>query len=197
MNKNNNKYLFLVVIGGKAPNANVELHDVRWVIGSKIEDTFETLRKNWFGSIEGLHIDSYKKIKSVEGYKINLKNVEKDKIKSKNFKKDIKNKKKLWFVNLGGYQSDSMQERHEFGLVVARNSSEAKKIAKSKWLLGYRKIHKDNLSSLGMISDVDDCEVIKNIDNWEIELKLDNHFVVENNYPDWYGYKRIDIMKKG
>ena len=58
----NNKYLFLVVIGGRAPKANIELHDVRWVIGSKIEDTFDSLRKNWFGSNEGLHIDSYKKI---------------------------------------------------------------------------------------------------------------------------------------
>ena len=190
--KKNNKYLFLVVIGGKAPNANVELHDVRWVIGSKIEDTFESLRRNWFGSIEGLHIDSYKIIKSVDGYKINLKNMEKDKFKKKNLSKDMKNKEKLWFVNLGGYQSDSMQERHEFGLVVARNSLAARKIAKSKWLLGCIKIHKDNLSSLSMISDVDDCEVITNIDNWEIELTLDQNYVEETNSPDWCGYKRID-----
>ena len=32
-----NFYLFLVVLGGRAKKANVELHDVRWVIGSKIE----------------------------------------------------------------------------------------------------------------------------------------------------------------
>ncbi len=192
----NNMHLFLVVIGGKAPNANIELHDVRWVIGSKIEDTFLSLRKNWFGSIEGLHIDSYKKIKSIDGYKINLKNIENDKNKGENSKKNIKNKKKLFFVNLGGYQSDSMQEIHEFGLVVAKNSLEAKKIAKSKWLLGYSKIHKDNISSLKMISDVDDCEVIKNIDNWEIELILDENPNEEDNSPDWYGYKRIDKFTK-
>ena len=187
-----NKYLFLVVIGGKAPNANIELHDVRWVIGSKIEDTFESLRENWFGSIDGLHIDSYKKIKSIDGYKINLKKIENDKVQKNNLCKNIKNEKKLWFVNLGGYVNNSMQEKHEFGFVVAKNSLEAKKIAKSKWLLGYEKTHKDNLSSLEMISEVDDCEVIKNIDNWEIELTLDSNSVKENNYPDWYGYKRID-----
>ena len=33
----------------------------------------------------------------------------------------------------------SMQEKHEFGLVIARNSVEAKNIAKSKWLIGYKK----------------------------------------------------------
>ncbi|GIR04327.1 MAG: hypothetical protein CM15mP15_0660 [Prochlorococcus sp.] len=86
-------YLFLVVLGGRAKKANIELHDVRWVVGSKIEDTFDTLRKDWFGSIEGLHIDSYKKINYVDGYKINLKNIENDKLKNKKSLKKINSKK--------------------------------------------------------------------------------------------------------
>ena len=57
-----NIFLFLVVLGGRVDKANVELHDVRWAVGSKIEDTFDILRRDWFGSIEGLHIDSYKKL---------------------------------------------------------------------------------------------------------------------------------------
>ena len=56
-------FLYLVVLGGRAKKANIELHDVRWVVGTKIEDTYDTLRNDWFGSKEGLHIDSYKKIK--------------------------------------------------------------------------------------------------------------------------------------
>ena len=59
----------------------IELHDARWVIGSKIEDTYDTLSKDWFGSLEGLHIDSYKKIRYIDGYKINLINNEKNKKK--------------------------------------------------------------------------------------------------------------------
>ena len=192
--QDNPKFLFLVVLGGKAPNANVEVHDVRWVIGSKIDDTFSNLRKNWFGSIEGLHIDSYKKIKSIDGYKINLKNIENDNIKRKNLNKNIKNKKKLWFVNLGGYEPSSMQEKHEFGLVVASSKLEAKNIAKSKWLIGFKKKHKDDISSLEMLKNCDDCQLIKKISNWEIELILDNNFIEETNYPDWYGYKRIDMI---
>ena len=187
-----NKYLFLVVIGGKAPKANIELHDVRWVVGSKIEDTFNSLRVSWFGSPEGLHIDSYKKIKSVDGYKINLINIEEDKFKKNNLHEDSKNKKKLWFVNLGGYEKNSMQERHEFGLVVAKNSRDAKKIAKSKWLLGFTKIHKDNLFSFENISDVDNCEVIQTIDNWRIDLTSEVDYKEEKNSPDWFGYMRID-----
>ena len=83
MQKLKNNFLYLVVLGGRTEKANIELHDVRWVVGSKIEDTFGTLRKDWFGSPKGLHIDSYKKIKYIDGYKINLINVEKDKIEKK------------------------------------------------------------------------------------------------------------------
>ena len=82
-----NNYLYLVVLGGKAKKANIEVHDVRWVVGSKIEDTYDTLRKDWFGSPKGLHIDSYKKIRYIDGYKINLINFEKDKIDKKQFLK--------------------------------------------------------------------------------------------------------------
>jgi len=185
-------FLFLVVLGGRAIKANVELHDVRWVIGSKIEDTFDVLRRDWFGTIKGLHIDSYKKINYVDGYKINLKNIENKKIKNeKSFIRD-NNKKNLWFVNIGGYDPLSMQEKHEFGLVVASSSVEAKNKAKSKWLNGCKKKHKDDVNPIKNLVTLDDCELIKKIENWEIELLLEDNFIEETNYPDWYGYKRID-----
>ena len=40
----------------------------------------------------------------------------------------------------------------------------------------------------------DEIAFIKNIDKWEIELIIDNDAHEENNLPDWYGYKRIDII---
>ena len=43
-----------------------------------------------------------------------------------------------------------------------------------------------------MLISCDDCEPIKKIGNWKIELTPDNKFIEENNYPDWYGYRRID-----
>ena len=192
MKKLENIFLYLVVLGGRAKKANIELHDVRWVVGSKIEDTYDALRNDWFGSSKGLHIDSYKKIKYIDGYKINLINFEKDKIDKKQLVKTNKAKKHLWFVNIGGYNPTSMQEKHEFGLVIASNKLEAKNIAKSKWLIGSKKKHIDDLSSLEMLISCDDCELVKKIGNWEIELTQDNSFIQENNYPDWYGYQKID-----
>ena len=194
MKKLENNFLYLVVLGGRAKKANIELHDVRWVVGSKIEDTYDTLRKYWFGSSKGLHIDSYKKIKYIDGYKINLKNFEKLKIKNNKFSYKSKSKNNLWFVNLGGYDPCSMQEKHEFGLVVASSSLEANNKAKAKWLNGCKKKHKDDIASLEMLISCDECELIKKIGNWEIELTQDNNFNEENNYPDWYGYKRLDKL---
>ena len=192
MKKLENIFLYLVVLGGRALKANIELHDVRWVVGSKIEDTYDTLRKDWFGSPKGLHIDSYKKIKYIDGYKINLINFEKDKIDEKQLVKKNKAKKHLWFVNIGGYQHNSMQEKHEFGLVIASNKLEAKNKAKSKWLIGYEKKHKDDIDSIEILNSCDNCELIKKIGKWQIELTTDNNFIEENNYPDWYGYQKID-----
>ena len=192
MEKLENNFLYLVVLGGRAKKANVELHDVRWVVGSKIEDTYDALRKDWFGSPEGLHIDSYKKIKHIDGYKINLINIESVKIDAKQLVKKNKSKKNLWFVNIGGYDPTSMQEKHEFGLVAASTKLEAKNIAKSKWLIGCKKKHKDDIASLEILLRCDDCELIKKIGNWQIELTPNNNFIEENNYPDWYGYQKID-----
>ena len=181
----------MVVLGGKARKADVELHDVRWVIGSKIEDTYEVLRRDWFGSREGLHIDSFKKINYIDGYKINLKNIENEKSNNNVFISRNTPKMNLWFVNIGGYDPNSMQEKHEFGLVVAKSPLEAKNKAKSKWLNGCQKKHKDDITSLKKFI-LDDCELIQRIGNWEIELILENNFVEETNSPDWFGYMRID-----
>ena len=112
--------------------------------------------------------------------------------KNKTLKKERISNKKLWFVNIGGYDPSSMQEKHEFGLVVASSASEAKNKAKSKWLIDCKKKHKDDISAIRSFTDIDDCEVIKNIKNWEIVLTPNANNLEEKNIPDWFGYMRID-----
>jgi len=43
-----------------------------------------------------------------------------------------------------------------------------------------------------MLISYDNCEQIKKMGNWEIELIPDKKFIQENNYPDWYGFLKID-----
>ena len=51
---------------------------------------------------------------------------------------------------------------------------------------------KDDIASLETLISCDDCQIIKKIANWEIELTPTKNFIEENNYPDWYCYQNID-----
>ena len=54
------------------------------------------------------------------------------------------------------------------------------------------KKHNDDIDCLQSFSDVDDCRLIKNINDWEIELINEDNKLEQTNYPDWFGYLRID-----
>ena len=179
--------LFIVVLGGRSSKSNIEIHDVRWVIGESIEDTFPELRKQWIGNRNGLHMDSYKRIQYVDGYKISLSNsTNNDLISSK-----IEDKS-LWFINLGGYDPNKMYEEHEFTLVVAKKAIDAKKKARKNWESNLKNEHIDDYSGIKDFESVDDIHSIKRIKGWEIKLIPDPKERNEKLIPEWYGYMRID-----
>ena len=182
-----NLSLFIVVLGGRSSKSNIEMHDVRWVLGEKIEDTFPELRSQWFGKKTGLHIDSYKRIKYVDGYKITVSEYNKE-----NSMPSKREEESLWFVNLGGYDPKKMYEEHEFILVVAQTAIEAKKKAIKKWESNLKKKHNDDFSEINKFEQIDDLYSINKIQNWKIELILDSKKRSEKMIPDWYGYMRID-----
>ena len=130
--------LFLVVLGGRVKGCHIEVHDVRWVVGETIKDTISELKKQWWGLKKGLHIDSYREIKEVDGYNINI-------CSTVPTERATLTSVKLWFVNIGAYEKNKMAEQHEYGLVVANTSFSAKAKAKKKWLHGLEKQHKDDL----------------------------------------------------
>ena len=183
--------LYLVVLGGRATNSHIELHDVRWVVGTSIEDTIPSLRQQWFGLLSGLHIDSYKAIQHVDGYAIEL-------IKGRGVCREQQQKAptamndQLWFINLGGYDRDSLQELHQFGLVVAPSKQAAKARARRRWLGNALQVHKDDLHSLDRLGTVDDCLPIFNVEDWQIHLKAQPGTPEAELKPDWFGYWRID-----
>ena len=179
--------LFIVVLGGRSLKSNIELHDVRWVLGESIEDTFPELRKQWIGKINGLHIDSYKRIKYVDGYKIDLSESNKN-----NSNKPKNENESLWFINLGGYHPKKMYEEHEFTLVVAKKAIDAKKKAKKNWISNLKNKHNDDFSDIKSFEQIDDVHSIKKIKNWEIKLISDPEKRSEKLFPDWFGYMRID-----
>ena len=58
--------------------------------------------------------------------------------------------------------------------------------------MAVKKKHKDDIYYLEKLISCDDCELIKKIGNWQIELTQNNNFSEEYNYPDGYGYQKID-----
>ena len=182
-----NLSLFIVVLGGRSSKSNIEMHDVRWVLGESIEDTFPELREQWLGVKTGLHIDSYKRIQYVDGYKIAISKSNKD-----NSINPQKEDKSLWFINLGGYNPNKMYEEHEFTLVVAKKALEAKKKARKNWESNLKNKHNDDYSGIKDFELVDDVHSIKKIKSWEIKLIYDPKERSEKLIPDWYGYMKID-----
>ena len=190
--KNENR-LFLVVLGGRTRRSHIELHDVRWVVGKKIEDVFPQLSKEWFGDSNGLHMDSFMEIKFIDGYKVSLISTASN-VKSQSTlisKSTPLTKMSLWFVNLGGYNNAQLNELHEFGLVVAKTSSDAKRIAKERFLKGCKLLHNDDIYNIDKRPAIDDCHSIKYIPGWRIVLTLDPNKRSQKLRPDWYGFRLI------
>ena len=113
--------LFMVVIGGKPEGRFTEQHDVFFGIADELKDLVPAMNEFW-PALEGrMHIDSWRKVSKVTGYKIQI--VEKGPQTDGNFKK-------LFFVNLGGYKPNDMEEYHYKQLVVADDLAEATRVAK-------------------------------------------------------------------
>ena len=118
--------LYLIYVGAKSNSLSIESHDIIFVVGTSIDDTHQQIKSKWLGEKYSLHIDSYSIIKYIEGYKILAK-----RIVNKNHQDLNKGKLYLWFVYLGGYENNNLQESHQILFVVSNSRLEAKRKAKA------------------------------------------------------------------
>lgn len=107
--------LFVIYIGGSHEKSLIELHDIRFVVANTIEETYEELRKSWWGVPESLHLDAWGTLQFIDGYEIQL-----NKLPPKEAEQ------KLFFVNLGGYNKNEFTELHKNVFIVSENFNEAK-----------------------------------------------------------------------
>lgn len=131
-NPQSNLKLFMVYIGGHTSTSNIEVHDVRFVVGKQIEDCYKTLQKKWWGDPDTLHIDCWGVVKQVDGYNISLST------------QPAKTEEKLFFVNLGGYNPEKLDELHKNILIIAQNEIQAKGKARQD-ILHWKIPHKDTI----------------------------------------------------
>lgn len=160
-----NKKLFAVYLGGKADRCNIELHDVVFVVGTSIEETYPLLAQKWFGNMDGFHIDSYICLEHVDGYDILL----------TKHASEVDPAKKLFFINVGAYKPFEFTEYHQNAFYITENSAEAVERAKSELCQGLETIHKDDVVLLDRVNndleyDVDDVLQISEVDDYYITL---------------------------
>lgn len=109
--------LFAIYVGGELEGANIELHDMRFVVAPSIGDTYDELKRQWWGIPKSLHIDCWAELDQVDGYDIELRS------------EPFTGPEKLYYINLGGYDAGEFLEKHKNVFIVASTVSEAKKRA--------------------------------------------------------------------
>ncbi len=144
--------LFMFYLGGSAPGANIEVHDVQFVVASSPEEAYPALRDRWFGDPASLHIDAWTTLTWADGYDITVSDVA------------CAQAERLYFINMGGSRPDEMQEAHEFGLFVASTAEKAKQRALNSLLNGVPGQHRDDMM------DVDDCLALVRVDERHVHL---------------------------
>lgn len=124
--------LFAIYVGGELEGANIELHDMRFVVAPSITDTYDELRRQWWGKPKSLHIDCWAELSHIDGYDVSL------------LAEPYVGPERLFYVNLGGYDSREFLEVHRNAFVVADTVAQAKYRA-IKTVKHLREPHRDDL----------------------------------------------------
>ncbi|WP_053146889.1 DUF1543 domain-containing protein [Pseudomonas sp. P97.38] len=132
--------LYVVMLGGRHPRASIEVHDVVFAQADSLERAYPQLRQAWFGSRQGLHIDSWLEVDGIDTYRVEFSPMAPG-----------PDEPKLFFINLGGYERDVFGEAHRYLLVVARDKAQAKQLGKRRMPADWLKAHTD------AVLQVDDC----------------------------------------
>jgi len=115
-----NPKLFMILVGCKPQGRHTEQHDIVFAIANTIEETREELLAFWPEANGRLHMDGWREVNCVDGYRVRV--TEKGTGSSSG--------KHLFFINLGGYRPGEFDEPHYKMLVVADDLAEAGKMAK-------------------------------------------------------------------
>lgn len=113
--------LYMLLLGSKAPQRNVEQHDYFFGIARSLKELVPEIKAFWPEAGNSIHIDGWREVNSVEGYQIKAAIRESE---------DDATGKSLFFINLGGYQQNILEEQHYIVLTVQDDRAQATQHAK-------------------------------------------------------------------
>ena len=111
--------LWVVMVGGYPKGAHTEVHDIRFAVGERIEETFEALKAQWWGGDDRFHLDAWGALEWADGHRIVISEE----------KPEGASEGSLWFCHLGGYRDGFFGELHAEVFVVASDKGAAKRKA--------------------------------------------------------------------
>ncbi|MBY9068361.1 DUF1543 domain-containing protein [Hyphomonas sp. WL0036] len=148
--------LYAVFVGGDHPRANIEVHDLRAVVGESLEATIPALRAGWWGNPSSLHIDGYAELTEVDGWQVEV----------VPGRPSAPPARRLWFVNLGGYTPGLFGEQHNYLFLAGADKAEVWSRARAlspEWTSR----HKDNFVSIDEMIDVNG---LLEAEGWHLRL---------------------------
>lgn len=178
--------LFMVLLGCKPPGRHVEQHDFFFGIAASLNNLVDEMQAFWPEAEGKIHIDGWREVNTVEGYQVNI--VPKLAISNQG--------KKLFFINLGGYQPNRFEEQHYVLLTAKDNSASALRDAKSTlFFQNSNSSHVDDKYGI----DVDDIYQIEDIlspackAQYQIELIHTDNLVEDELH---LGYLKMGLLQK-
>ena len=178
--------LFMLLLGCKPQGRHTEQHDIFFGIGTSLKELLPAIKEFW-PNVGTIHIDSWREVTVVDGHKIKIE------------PKSTTSENKLFFLNLGGYKPDDLEEYHYKVLTVAKDKGQA--VQQSKQTAFY--LH---TGFKGADSHIDDKYGVDVDDIYQIEDILDSSakekFSItiekaDNLTPDEFhiGYLKLDKLQ--
>lgn len=121
--------LFMLLLGCKPDGRHTEQHDIFFTIGRQLADVVPAIKDFWKEAKGDIHVDAWREIKYVDGYKIEVVSNENDLASGNELNR-------LYFINLGGYKQNEFEEFHYKMIVVATEKGDA--IRQSKQTAFYK-----------------------------------------------------------
>lgn len=113
-------HLYMILIGCKPPGRHIEQHDIFFGIADTLKELVPQLEQHWPETLGKMHIDGWRQISSVSGFKISV-------VTRQERTSDFR----LFFINLGGYKPGEFDEFHYKMIIAAEEKGAAIRQAKA------------------------------------------------------------------
>jgi len=182
--------LYMLLLGSKAPQRNVEQHDYFFGIADSLKALVPQIIEFWPEAGKSIHVDGWREINTVDGYAIKV---------VPTGEAPVKSARRLFFVNLGGYLSNQLVEQHHIILGVHEDRISAVQEAKKTVFFKNNSIKGANShidEKYGI--DVDDIYRIEDILTTDLKSKYQIDIQPGNNLTEdaiHLGYFKLDKLQ--